>query len=160
MRYIPPEGLAMTALESPPRSSGLSEEDISLARASALMLHANRDLPSETLKLQLNGVAVLLPGSLATILGECLDLMAEGRGVAVLPVDDEIGTQEAADALGVSRPYLVKLLDSHAIPSRKVGVQRRVRIVDVRAYKDREKAARRKVLAELAAEGQRLKLGE
>ena len=44
--------------------------------------------------------------------------------------------------------------------SRKVGVQRRVKIEDVKAYKEREKSARRRVLAELAAEGQRLKLGE
>lgn len=60
----------------------------------------------------------------------------------------------------VSRPFMVKLLDTKALPSRKVGVQRRVKIQDVLAYKAREKAARIKVLQELAAEGQRLNLGE
>jgi len=77
-----------------------------------------------------------------------------------VPVEDEIGTQEAADMLKVSRPYMVKLLDSNALPSRKVGVQRRVKIQDVLDYKAREKEARIKVLEELAAEGQRLNLGE
>ncbi len=62
--------------------------------------------------------------------------------------------------LKVSRPYLVKLLDSNLLPSRKVGVQRRVKIQDVLNYQEKEKAARIKVLEELAAEGQRLNLGE
>ena len=77
-----------------------------------------------------------------------------------MPVEQEIGTQEAADLLGVSRPFLVKLLDALGIPSRKVGVQRRVLLVDILAYLQREKDARRKVLVEFAEEGQRLGLGE
>jgi excisionase family DNA binding protein len=86
--------------------------------------------------------------------------LAEGQSVAVVPVEQEIGTQEAADLLGVSRPFLVKLLDARGIPSRKVGVQRRVLLVDILAYLQREKDARRKVLVEFAEEGQRLGLGE
>ena len=75
-------------------------------------------------------------------------------------MEHEIGTQEAAEMLKVSRPFMVKLLDSKALPSRKVGVQRRIKMQDILAYKEREKAARIKVLQELAAEGQRLNLGE
>jgi excisionase family DNA binding protein len=69
-------------------------------------------------------------------------------------------TQEAADTLKVSRPYLVNLHDTHALPSRTVGVQRRVKIKDLLGYQAREKAARIRALEELAAEGQRLNLGE
>jgi len=75
-------------------------------------------------------------------------------------MQDEIGTQEAADLLKVSPPFMAKLLESQTLPSRKVGLQRRVKTQDVQAYKANEKAARIQVLQELAAEGQRLNLGE
>ncbi len=138
-----------------PPSKHLSRKDIAFARASA-----NSAGGKAALNLQINGNNVPAGSYLGRIVQDCLKFMAEGHPVAVMPVDDEIGTQEAADILKVSRPYLVKLLDARAIPSRKVGVQRRVRIEDVLAYKQREKAARMKVLEELAAEGQRLNLGE
>ena len=108
----------------------------------------------------LNGKPVPQGSYLNQIVGTCLEFIAEGHPVTVMPMENVIGTQEAADMLKVSRPFMVKLLDSKALPSRKVGVQRRVNIQDVLAYKEREKAARIKVLQELAAEGQRLNLGE
>ena len=79
---------------------------------------------------------------------------------AILPMQDEISTQEAAEMLEVSPPFMAQLLDSQVLPSRKVGLQRRVKTQDVQAYKANEKAARIQVLQELAAEGQRLDLGE
>jgi excisionase family DNA binding protein len=75
-------------------------------------------------------------------------------------MQDEIGNQEAAEMLEVSPPFMAQLLDSQVLPSRKVGLQRRIKTQDVLAYKAREKAARIQVLQELAAEGQRLNLGE
>lgn len=138
-----------------PPSKGLSPKDIAFARASAKS--AGR---KPALHLQINGSSVPAGSYLGRLVQACLNFMAEGHPVTVMPIDDEIGTQEAADILKVSRPYFVKLLESKAIPSRKVGVQRRVRIEDVLAYKRKEKAARMKVLEELAAEGQRLSLGE
>jgi excisionase family DNA binding protein len=86
--------------------------------------------------------------------------IAEGHPVTVLPVKDEIGTQEAADMLQVSRPYLVKLLDTKALPSRKVGGAALGEGPGCTGLSGAEKAARMKVLEELAAEGQRLNLGE
>jgi excisionase family DNA binding protein len=144
----------MRVLES--SSKGLSQKDIVFARESAQSSGGQK----KGLSLQINGVAVPAGSHLTRVVQASLKIMAEGHPVAVLPVDDEIGTQEAADMLKVSRPYLVKLLDTKAIPSRKVGVQRRVKVQDVLAYKAREKAARMKVLEELAEEGQRLHLGE
>lgn len=144
---------AMPATKPP--STGLSQKDIAFARVAAQA--AGR---KTAFSLEINGNSVPAESYLAHILQDCLKFVAEGHPVVVMPADDEIGTQEAADILKVSRPYLVKLLDSKAIPSRKVGVQRRVRIEDVLGYKEREKAARKKVLEELAAESQRLNLGE
>jgi excisionase family DNA binding protein len=146
-------------VSEPPRK-GLNQQDIALARQSAKTVRRKGGRRKEALSLQINGSKVPSGSYLNQVVQTCLEFIADGRSVAVMAADDEIGTQEAADLLKVSRPYFVKLLDAKAIPSRKVGVQRRVRIEDVLAYKEKEKTARRKVLQELAAEGQRLKLGE
>jgi excisionase family DNA binding protein len=112
------------------------------------------------LSLLVNDTPVAVPDRMSSIIEESLKIIADGHPVAVIPMDLEIGSQEAANLPGVSRPHPVKLLDTGAIPSRKVGVQRRVIAADLLAYRDREKAARRQVLRELAEEGQKLGLGE
>jgi excisionase family DNA binding protein len=100
------------------------------------------------------------PDSLVAVMKKSLQLLSAGQSVEVVGVDREVGTQEAADLLRVSRPFLVKLLDRGKIPSRKVGVQRRILMMDVLNYREREKALRRETLEELAAGDQRLKLGQ
>ena len=141
-------------------SSMLSQDDILLARQTERAVRHGNSGRESGLDLQINGSSVPPESYLNRVVASCLKLIAEGHAVTVIPLDEEIGTQDAADMLKVSRPYLVKLLDANAIPSRKVGVQRRLKIQDVIAYKAREKQARIKVLEELAAEGQRLNLGE
>ena len=136
-----------------------SDDEIRLARESAPVFEQPSDREAEPLLVVVNGKKVKVPSSLGRILGASLKLMAEGQSVAVIPLDEEIDTQEAADLLGVSRSFLINLLDTGAIPSRKVGVQRRVKVGDVVEYQNREKDARREVLRELAAEDQKLKLG-
>lgn len=81
-------------------------------------------------------------------------MVAEGAGVAVLAQTDELTTQDAADALGVSRQYLVRLLDRGDIPSAKVGTHRRVRAADLVAYRDGRDAKRSAALAEMADQAQ------
>lgn len=143
-----------------PSHPGLSQQDILFARESAGPASHQGGSKKGALDLQINGNHVPAGSYLDQVVRTCLEFIAEGHPVTVVPVEDEIGTQEAADMLKVSRPYLVKLLDANALPSRKVGVQRRVKIQDVLDYKAREKEARIKVLEELAAEDQRLSLGE
>lgn len=85
--------------------------------------------------------------------------LAEGHAVSVVPSFDELSTQEAADMLNVSRPYLITLLESGKIPFRKVGTKRRVLTEDVLRYKKAIDDQRLKTLDELAQQAQELDLG-
>jgi excisionase family DNA binding protein len=102
---------------------------------------------------------VQLPMMAMRVLAESLRQIAQGKAAVVLPLDAEISTQQAADILSVSRPYLVGLLENNEIPFRKVGAHRRIRLLDVLAYKRRNDEERMKVLHELAAQAQELNMG-
>lgn len=110
-------------------------------------------------KLMLDRKSLDLPAPAMELVAECLRQLAEGRAVTVMGAEDEISPREAADILGVSRPFAARLFDEGKIPSRRVGTHRRSKVRDVLAYQACQQAARKSALDELAEEGQRLGLG-
>jgi excisionase family DNA binding protein len=139
-----------------------SRAEVELARASgqrlAPLARTGRPL---TLRVRDAGheETIELPAGAVRLLVEILEDMASGRAVTIVPQNAELTTQQAADFLNVSRPFLIQLLEEKKIPFRMVGTHRRVRFEDVLGYKEGIDAERRKVLDELAAEAQDLGMG-
>ena len=100
-----------------------------------------------------------LPTGVLSILQQVLEELGEGNAVAVAPYPSEISTQQAAEILNVSRPYVVKLMERGTFPYRKVGPRRRILLNDLLAYKDQDDQLYRVAADELAQEAQRLGLG-
>ena len=102
---------------------------------------------------------MLMPIEALEALREVLGQLAAGNAVQIVPLQPELSTQQAADILNVSRPYLIGLLDSGKIPHRKVGAHRRVKYADVMAYKKADDEQGRAALDVLTQEAERLGLG-
>jgi excisionase family DNA binding protein len=136
----------------------LTEKDISLARSGAQSLDTKTKRRKARLVVETN-VAVNLPPQAIEALAEVLEHLAAGREVAVVAQNAELSTQQAADLLHVSRPYLVALLEKGEIPHRKVGAHRRVLVSDLKDYKKHIDEDRLRTLDELAAQAQELGLG-
>lgn len=135
-----------------------TETDTLLAKESSRILASK--VQAGELRVHLDdGQVLTLPGAATRLLSHILTEMAAGNAVNLIPVHAEMTTQEAADYLDVSRPYLVGLLKAGEIPYRKVGTHRRVQFEDVKAYKDRCDREREKALDALAAEAQDLDMG-
>lgn len=100
-------------------------------------------------------IALALPVDVLKLLVYILVETANANAVTVSSVESELTTQQAADMLNVSRPYLVKLLDERKIPFRRVGNRRRLLLADILAFKDRDESERRAIAAELTAEAER-----
>jgi excisionase family DNA binding protein len=94
--------------------------------------------------------ALVIPRPTAILFAQILDALARGQGVQIIPKDAELTTQQAADMLNVSRPYLISLLESDQIPYRKVGRHRRITFENLMNYKRHDDLDRRAAADDLA----------
>lgn len=134
--------------------SRLSPSDQGALRSLLDALHG-----STTATITVEKGSLSLPTLALGLVTELVEHLAAGRSVTVLSGEEEISPREAAELLGVSRPFASRLYDQGKIPSRRVGTHRRAFVKDVLAYRERQHAARLAALDELAAESQRLNLG-
>lgn len=119
--------------------------------------HPEEPDPIEVL-VECDGPSLVLPRPAVTLLAQILGQLAEGRGVSIVPSEAELTTQQAAELLGVSRPYLIGLLDEGEIHCRKVGRHRRIPLAAVLAYKRADDEQRRRAADEVGEIGQELGL--
>jgi len=99
---------------------------------------------------------LILPGMAIDLLLNILTEMGNGNAVTIMPLHAVLTTQEAANILNVSRPFLVKLLEEGEIDFEKVGKHRRIKAQDLLAYQQASKQQQLEALNELAALGQEL----
>ena len=141
-----------------------SATEVAFARESSRTLSAYLQTRAETQQIEIfddQGAAhpVRVPVSALRLLVDLLTEIGEGNAVSIIPIHAELTTQDAADVLNVSRPFLVQLLERGELPFHKIGTHRRVRYHDVITYKERIDVERNKVLDALAEQAQELKMG-
>jgi excisionase family DNA binding protein len=107
---------------------------------------------------EVDGEELRLPRDAVVLLARVLAYMANGQAVSVMPTHAELTTQQAANLLNVSRPYLIGLLEAGEIEFRKVGTHRRVRMQSLMDYKRQDDVRRREAADELSAETRELGL--
>ena len=133
-------------------------EDVRLAKRSSRRLapYLNRNL---NVRIAETDEQVELPAVAVRLLIDLLSAMAEGNAVTLIPIHAELTTQQAADLLGVSRPFLIKQLEEDVIPFRRVGTHRRVLFSDLMKYKHEVDKQRTQALDELTEQAQELNMG-
>jgi excisionase family DNA binding protein len=112
-----------------------------------------------------------LPDQIAALVADALDAYASGHSVKLVidsdvasppnpylildrDPNDELTTQEAAEALRVSRPTIIKALEEGRLAGRKVGKHRRIRVYDFNAFAQAEHRVRGEVASALSQQSQ------
>ena len=139
-----------------------SEKEAGLAREAsrAIEKHKAREknLRVQIAKAGRELTTLELPQAAAKLLMQMLEEMGKGNAVTLVPTESEITTQQAADLLNVSRPYVVGMIDKGELPARMVGNQRRLPLKGVLAYKANNRAKRLDALREITEIDQELGL--
>jgi excisionase family DNA binding protein len=104
----------------------------------------------------MDGEEIPLPDSIYQVLRQVTHMMAAGQVISLVPRDHYLSTQDAADILNVSRPYLYTLLNRGDIPYTMVGTHRRIRVEDLMRYKHNRDEQRRDALDHLTTLSQDL----
>lgn len=136
-----------------------SDMEASLAREASRLLSRVRPA-EEAVKVTIDGqqgrIEATMPAFAFEMLLDMLTQMAQGKAVTIIPHNAELTTQQAADLLNVSRPFLIKLIEEGKLTCRKVGRHRRIRFDELMNLKDKMDGERIETLDELTRASQEL----
>ena len=154
----------MATMTASPREPVVpTAQDSAIAKEASRMLATHLkhlpDLRFQILEDRKTVEKLVLPSAAIRMLFDILTEMAAGNAITLIPIHAELTTQQAADALNVSRPFLVSLLEEKKIPYRKVGTHRRILFEDLMRYKKQIDADRRAALDQLTQDAQALNMG-
>ncbi|MFN0105812.1 MAG: excisionase family DNA-binding protein [Bryobacteraceae bacterium] len=96
------------------------------------------------------GRSIPLPEPVVTLLDEILRNMQAGKAVSIVPEHQQLTTQRAANLLGVSRPFMVRLVEEGKVAYHMVGSHRRVYVNDVLEYRQRRDKGRHDAINRMA----------
>jgi excisionase family DNA binding protein len=133
-----------------------TKEDTDLAREASRAI--SRVQPEE-LRVKVDDTELVLPRAATKLIHHLLTEMSLGNAVTLIPIHAELTTQEAADFLNVSRPYLIRQLEQGRIPYHMVGTHRRIRFQDLESFRSETEKKRQETMDELAAQAQELRMG-
>lgn len=138
-----------------------NSDEVDMARASAAVLtKLLQDLPNDhRASIRMGGQDLIVPRQAVELLKDILAGMSAGKIINIVPMAMELTTQQAADFLNVSRPYLIGLLEQGALNHTLVGTHRRIRFDDLLAYKEKMAINSKAAMDELMKLSQELGIG-
>ena len=148
----------MTDLVEPTGAPVVPDESDSVLAATASRELSRASKASITVRLD-DGTDLVLPKLVTPLLIKILTEMAQGNAVTLIPLHAELTTQEAANLLNVSRPFLNKMLDRGELKFHKVGTHRRIKFSDLEDYRQDRERKRASDMEALAEQAQELGLG-
>jgi excisionase family DNA binding protein len=135
---------------------------VSLPASQEDQVHALHELLQREGKARLMGKggepSIELPDAVFELLLRILEVMEQGKAISIVPVMQDLTTQQAAGLLGVSRPFFIRLLESGKLPFHLTGTHRRVYLKDLLVYKEHRDRERRDALDQMAREAEELGL--
>jgi excisionase family DNA binding protein len=136
-------------------------DEVDIARASAAVLtKLLQDLPNDhRASIRMGGQDLIVPRQAVELLKDILAGMSAGKIINIVPMAMELTTQQAADFLNVSRPYLIGLLEQGVLNHTLVGTHRRVRFDDLLVYKEKMASNSKAAMDELMKLSQELGIG-
>jgi excisionase family DNA binding protein len=140
-----------------------TEHDSTLAKKSGRQIARALGKAARDLRVRIEGdedsEVIEIPHAALRLLASILAQMAEGNACTLIPIHAELTTQQAAEILNVSRPFVIGLIERKELPCHRIGTHRRILFKDLVDHKNKMDADRQEVLAELAREAQELDMG-
>jgi excisionase family DNA binding protein len=132
------------------RKPSKMEQKVAIASYGALAAIIGQiDTEATEIEIEETKEKIKIPLRALKLLGDILKAMGEGKPISIVPVATEVTTQKAAEILGCSRPFLVKLLEDGKIEYTKVGKHRRIKFEDVMNYRQSMKAQQKKSIIDI-----------